>query len=219
MEIVKCKYEIIDNILTIIPEDGIKDNSLYEIRLNNVKSFDGTAEINGLVKKIVTQITPAYCKISDVAILIDMFNIPETTILYYIREASKYVDYIKAGGSTSSASQTNNSEITFPMQMFVRTKVMLDCLLKAYVSKAAGSGVKGKLGEISFENTEKYETSISDLINALKGDLKKWEDALKGYELEGRAKPKFAKLGSNTSEATAFSSIVDSIERDLPTGV
>jgi len=209
MEIVNSKITYTDNILTITLEDEeIQDNYQYEIRLKNFKSQDEKSVLDEYTYKVVTKMSPAYCKISDVAILVDTFDVPETTILYYIREASKYVDYIM--------DSTNQTEITYPMLSFVKTKVMIDCLLKAYVNKAAGSGIKGTLGVISFENTEKYATSIDDLLDSLYKQLKGWEDALKGYEREGRAAPKFAVKASETSDSTTFSEIVNSIDRELP---
>lgn len=220
MEIVKNKFKIIDNAIIIELDNDdeiIQDNYQYEIRLKNFKSKDGTSVLDSYNYKIVTEMSPAYCKISDVAQLVDIFEIPESTILYYIREASKNVDYILSASSTSGTSSTT-TEVTFPMREFVKTKTMLDCLLKAYVSKAAGSGIKGTLGVISFENTEKYATSIADIIADLRKQLKGWEDALKGYELEGRAAPVYAVKAKKASsqDNTVFSDIVDSMDRELP---
>lgn len=217
MEIVKSKIKIIDNIITVeLDGEEIQDNYQYEIRLKNFQSKDGKSYLGSYSYKVVTELSPSYCSISDVAILVDIFDIPETTILYYIREASKYVDYILSANSTSSTSST--SSVTFPMREFVKTKTMIDCLLKAYVNKAAGSGIKGTLGVISFENTEKYASSIDDLLDFLKAQLKGWEDALKGYELEGRAAPVYAVKAHKASsqDTTVFSDIVDSMDRELP---
>lgn len=218
MEIVPATLKIVGNMAIITLDDAeIQDNSQYEIRLKDIKSLDGKASLDDLKYKVVTELSPAYCNVSDVAVLLDTFvDVPESTILYYIREASKYVDYIQAGGSSGGGSTSTTSEVTFPMREFVKIKATIDCLLKAYVNKAAGSGIKGTLGEISFENTEKYATSINDLLDDLWNRLKGWEDALKGYELEGRAAPVYAVRASETSEATTFSEIVDSIERELP---
>ena len=102
------------------------------------------------------------------------------------------------------------------MREFVKTKVMIDCLLQAYTKKAAGSGIKGTLGVISFEDTEKYATSIDDLLKDLNARLKGWEDALKGYELEGRAKPLSAVRASKAKDSTTAGEIADSINRDIP---
>ena len=211
-EIVNCSYKILDSILEITLDDAeIEDNASYEIRLKGFKSLDGKATLDNANIKVITELTPSYCRVSDVSVLVDTFDIPESTILYYIREASKYVDYIMSSNSLSKA-----SEVTFPMREFVKVKVMIDCLLKAYVHKAAGSGVKGKLGEISFENTEKYATSIDDLLDDLWRQLKKWEDALKGYEFEGRVAPAYSVKASATSTSTSVQSIASSIDRELP---
>ena len=84
------------------------------------------------------------------------------------------------------------------------------------LNKAAGSGIKGRLGEISFENTEKYATSINDLLDDLWDQLKGWQDAIRGYELEGRAAPVYAVRGSETSDNSLTSEIVNDMTRDLP---
>lgn len=217
MEIVKAKTKILDNIL-IVTLDGeeIANNYQYGIRLKGFRGQDGSV-LDNYSYKVVTEMSPAYCSVSDVAVLVDVFDIPESTILYYIREASKNVDYILSAGSNGTTSGST-TEITFPMKEFVKTKTMLDCLIKAYVNKAAGSGIKGTLGVISFENTEKYATSIADLIKDLRAQLKGWEEALKGYELEGRAAPVYAVKAKKASaqDSTVFHDIVDSMERELP---
>ena len=219
--IVKCGYKVLDNMLVITPEEPISDNCQYEIRLKGFVSADGQSSLDNYSYKVVTALSPAYCKISDVAILVDTFDIKESVVLYYIREASKYADYImEVSGSSSSASQDADG-VSFPVREFVKTKCMIDCLLKAYVAKAAGSGIKGTLGEISFENTEKYATSINDLLSDLYLRLKKWEDALRGYELEGRAAPVFATRAkdASSSDTAAFTDIVNDNTRTLPVGV
>lgn len=213
--IINSKTSIIDNMLVITPEEPIEDNCQYEIRIKDLRSKDGTCVLDNYTCKVVTALTPSYCKVSDVAILVDTFEIPESTILYYIREASKYADYILEVYGTSV------TEESFPIHEFVKTKTMIDCLTRAYVYKAAGSGIKGTLGEISFENTEKYASSINDLLDDLWRRLKGWEDALKGYELEGRAAPKWAVKAHKASESDSatFNDIVDNIDRKLVVGV
>lgn len=212
-EIVGNSFKIDGNLLTITLDNEIENNSKYEIRFKNFKSKDGKAIIDNLTYNVITELSPSYCRISDVAVLVDTFNIPESTILYYIREASNYVDYIKNASSATSAG--NNTEVSFPMKEFVKTKVMIDCLTQAYVAKAAGSGIKGKLGEISFENTEKYATSIDDLLNSLWARLKSWEDALRGYEFEGRVAPGYALKANSASDMLTASQIANDITRDL----
>ena len=214
-EVIEANFEVIDNLLKITTEMPLEDNCQYEIRLKNFSSLDGKAALESYTYKVVTKLSPSYCKISDVAVLVDTFEIPESTILYYIREASRYADYIVEAAGVSS------SDAEFAIKEFVKTKTTIDCLLKAYVNKAAGSGIKGTLGEISFENTEKYATSINDLLDSLWLRLKKWEDAIRGYDLEGRAKPKFAVRGkdASSSDSAVFSDIINDNTRTLPVGV
>ena len=219
MEVIKnATYEVLDNILTITLPDGIKDNSLYEIRVKGLTSTDGKAQLQDLNYKCVTALSPSYCNISDVSMLQDTFGISENTILYYIRAASKYADYI-AESSTTVGQTTTVTEITIPIQNFVITKVMLDCLLNAFINKAAGAGIKGTLGKISFENTEKYASNIDDLLDYLKAQLKMWQDAIRGYELEGRVAPVWAKKAYKTQNPTTFAQLINDINREPPTPV
>lgn len=217
METVACTYRVVDNILIVEVPDGFKDNSQYEFRVKGLKSEDGTAAIDNFRFSLVTSMTPAYCTVSDMAVFRDTFDIPESMILYYIREASKYADYIRSASSTVGSAVS--VEATFPMFQFVRTKVMLDCLLKAFINKAAGAGIKGTLGKISFENTEKYSSNLDDLLDFLKAQLKMWQDAIRGYELEGRAAPVWAKKAYKVKEPTTFAQLINDITREEPTGV
>lgn len=214
METVECTYQVIDNMIIVNVPDGLKDNSQYELRIKGLQSTDGTAQLDAFKYTFVTAMTPSYCTVSDLAAFKDTFDIPESMILYYIREASKYADYIKeASASIGSSTQV---EVTFPMFQFVRTKVMLDCLLKAFINKAAGAGIKGTLGKISFENTEKYSSNLDDLLDFLKAQLKMWQDAIRGYELEGRAAPVWSKKAYKTQNPTTFAQLINDISREEP---
>ena len=214
METVACSYTVIDNMLIIDVPEGIKDNSQYEIRIKGLQSPDGKASLDTFKYSLVTAMSPAYCTVSDMAVFRDTFDIPESMILYYIREASKYADYIREASAELGSSST--TEVTFPMFQFVRTKVMLDCLLKAFINKAAGAGIKGTLGKISFENTEKYASNLDDLLDFLKAQLKIWQDAIRGYELEGRAAPVWAKKAYKTQDPTTFAQLINDIQREEP---
>lgn len=219
MEIIKnATYEVLDNMLVIkLPED-IKDNSHYEIRVKGLKSADGKAQLEELKYRCVTALSPAYCNVSDVSILQDTFGISENTILYYIRAASRYADFIVESTADVGGS-AKITEVTVPIQNFVITKVMLDCLLNAFINKAAGAGIKGTLGKISFENTEKYASNIDDLLDFLKAQLKMWLDAIRGHFPEGRAKPVWAKKAYKTQDPTTFAQLINDINREPPTPV
>ena len=63
--------------------------------------------------------------------------------------------------------------------------------------------------------------SLNDLLDDLWKRLKKWEDAIRGYDLEGRAAPQFAVKAKDTSssDSATFTDIVNDNTRTLPVGI
>lgn len=210
MEKIELTYKVFDNFIEITPATAIADNSIYEIRIKGVKSADGKKKLDDLRLKVVTYLTPSYCSVEGINSLIDVFGIPEDRLLYYIREASRHADYIM-GGTAVKAGTTP----TFQVEQFVKTKATIDALLKAYMERASESGSKGTLGDVTFESSENYG-SIKDLIKTLKDELKKWEDAMRGYHNEGRAKPKATRVGLKASSNSDVAlTTVDTILTDF----
>lgn len=181
-EIIKCSYRIYDNFIEITPESKFVDNSTYEIKIKNVKSLSKAKKLDVLNLKFVSKLTPAYCTVDGIETLIEVFDIPEARLLYYIREASRYADYInkKSAGTEDS--------VSFQVEQFVKIKATLDALLRAYIDIASSGSSKGTLGDVSYEQDGRAE-GIKDLIKKLKEELKQWEYAVRGYFNEGRAKP------------------------------
>lgn len=188
MEKVKFKVSVINNILEIIPDDKIKDNSVYEFRFKDIGAIDG--QTLSTTFKLFTKLSPLYVDVQSVRVLIDNIPIEDTTILYHIREASRYADYLK-----SSIKQDN---IPFEVTQFVRYKAAHDCILSFSVRLASSTGYKGTVSKVSFEEKETTR-DISKLLDHLCKELKGWEDALKGYKNEGRAKMQVANRGSKSS--------------------
>ena len=59
-------------------------------------------------------------------------------------------------------------------------------------------------------------TSFKNMIKMLQDDLKKWEDAIRGYYNEGRVKPKATRIGLKSSSNSDVSQItVDTILNDI----
>lgn len=208
MEIVKQTFKVFDNFLEITPEEALQTNSIYEIKIKGLRALNKNKKLDVLKAKIVTELTPSYCSVESINALVEVFDIPEDRLLFYIREASRYADYL------SNTSKTR-TKVDFEVEQFVKTKACLDALLKAYIEKASDSGAKGTLGDITFENSENFG-SIKDLIKALKDELKKWEDAVRGFEREGRAKPKATKIGMKASTNSDITqTTIDSILNDI----
>lgn len=181
MEKVKFKIEVIDNYLEIIPLEPLKDNSVYTIKINDLKSTSG--DFLDISKKIVTKITPLYSTIYAVKTLIDGINIPEDVILYHIREASRFVDYMKEG------MEVDEDDIPFEVSQFVKYKAAYECILRYSVQISSSFGVSGTVGEVSFSERETTK-DISSILKDLAKEADKWKDEVRGFKLEGRAKMK-----------------------------
>jgi hypothetical protein len=210
MEKVVQAFKVFDNFIEIKTIDPIKDNSVYEIRIKGLKALNKSKKLDSINLKVITALTPSYCSIEGINSLVEVFGIPEEKLLYYIREASRYADYVMKGTAVK-----DGIDPTFEVEQFVKTKASLDALIKAYVEKAAESGSKGTLGDITFENSDSF-AGIKDLIKTLKEELKKWEDAMRGYYNEGRAKPKATKIGMKaSSNSDVAATTVDTILNDF----
>lgn len=188
MEIVKAKIKVIDNMLIIEPEDGFKDNSVYEIRLKNIKSLTDD-ELNENLK-FYTKLTPLYVDIDSVKALIGNMPIPDDVILYHIREASRFADYIKTG--------IDEDNVPFEVSQFVRYKAAHECLLRHTVNLSSSVGISGTVGKVTFSEKETIR-DVSKLLDHLCKEVSKWLDEVKGFKLEGRAEMKTAVRGGSYS--------------------
>lgn len=210
MEIIEQTFKVFDNFLEITPSSALVNNSTYEIRIKGLKASNKIKKLDSLTVKVVTELTPSYCSLDGINSLVDVFGIPEGKLLYYIREASRHADYIMGGTAVKSGAVPD-----FEVEQFVKTKASLDALMKAYIDKASESGSKGTLGDVTFETSDSF-AGIKDLIRTLKDELKKWEDAMRGYYNEGRAKPKATRVGLKSDTNTdVLATTVDSILNDF----
>jgi len=186
VEKVDFTFKVFDNFIEITPKGGVKDNSVYEIKLKNLKQLSGKKFLESANIKVCTAITPAYANIQAVNSLIESCNIPDDTILYHIREASRFVEYVTG---------QSYKEVPFEVEQFVKYKAAYECILRFQIDKASLSGEKGQLGDVHFDNATKHE-DISELLKTLRAESNTWMDRLRGYKFEGRAKPLSAVKGS-----------------------
>lgn len=205
--------------LTVTPEGKLEDNSVYEVMISGVKSTDGTKTLPNFTAKIMTPLSPMYCTVDSIRAMVDSFGIPEQTLRIYIRDASKYADYILSSSGTVSAS--DKKKRMFAMEQFVRTKVVLDSLQRSCMDRASmGAGSTYKLDAV--EITDSMNSTVyKSMMNALNLDLQKWQDAIRGYFNEGRAKPKATRVGIKASENndvshTTVDKILSDISRTMP---
>ena len=127
MKVIKCNINSLDNILEIIPNEPFKDNCIYEIRIKNLKSKNG--KVFNDVLKIYTKLSPLYSDIESVRSLIGDLDISDHVLLYQVREASKYADYL-------SPEPINEENIPFGVSQFVRYRAAFEAVLKNSVSQS-----------------------------------------------------------------------------------
>ena len=179
MELINFDIKVIDNFLKITPKDGIKDNSIYEIRLKNVESKDG--QTFSKTYKIMSSLSPLFVGVQSVRALIDNIPISDDVILYHIREASKFAEYLKNG------MKIEENNIPFEVSQFVRYRAAHDCLLSHIINMSSSTGISGKVADVSFSEKETTK-DISKLLDHLDKEIKVWEDAVMGYKTMGRTK-------------------------------
>lgn len=221
IERVKCKVTVYDNFIEIIPEvkegkSPLKDNSSYEIRIGSITDLSHTKILENAKINFYTNVTPCYCPIEGVRAIINVYEIDTFTILYHIREASRYANWIKP-----ELENLDSSEIPFEVTQFVKFKAAYDCLLRMYIEKAAANGGKGQLGDASYALEPRF-SDISKLLKELEGLVEEWRYAVRGYCLEGRVPPKATLRGKNAKQANVTASksdLINPINLDYSRGV
>lgn len=174
--------KIYDNIIEIIPDGPIEDNSVYDITFDHIKAFHKMKTLSDVHVKVSTKMTPAYASLESVLSLVDAIELPEDRTLYYIREASRRADYL-------STKTFDEQHVPFEVNQFVKYLAAHETLLKFFIDRSTGAGLKGTMGEIAFETTETSD-SLKDLLNYLAKEAKRWEQELMGADRRKGAAPK-----------------------------
>lgn len=206
MERVEFTVTCFDNYIEITPAE-IKDNSMYEIRLKDIKTLDGKKILENETITFCTAAVPAYCSIESVSSLVGDCDVEDRAILYHIREASRYADYIRqCVRSNGHYDRVDDDMLLFQKEMLTKYKAAYECILRFYVDKASkDGGIKGVLGDITFESTSE-NMDISHTIRALKAEVDKWDLAVQGYN-HIRAKTKTGVRASTAESLVSSTSI------------
>lgn len=180
--------KVYDNKIEITPKTGVKDNSVYEITVRGLVSEDRTRRTDEFKTQITTKLTPSYCSLHSVKSLADEYDLADDKILFFIREASLFAEYIRK--------ETYDEEnVPFEVKQYVKYRAVYESLLKHYVGISSQIGMEGALGEVSFAN-KVQDNALKELLKAIKNELDQWTDHLKGFGLEGRAAPTSTIRGS-----------------------
>lgn len=206
MKTVPFTFRVLGNCLEITPDEAIEDNTVYEVHLRNIVSKGGKEYPNQKFE-ITTAMTPMYCSVDEIKTLVDVFDIPESTILLMIRRASREADFINGKPVDTTKG------IPFEVEQFVAVKASLLALLRAYAIGGSESGLEGTLGKITFRNGDEL-TSIKALIDRLRDAAKKWQEAIRGYVFEGRNVSKYALRGNWSLRPTPAHAILDDWTRN-----
>lgn len=211
--VAEIKYEDdTKNVVMISPKELLA-NSDYTFTISGVRNKNGEL----LEKKnftIRTEYKPMYCTLTSLKMITDAYEIPDDNMRSYIRDASKYADYIIS--QTKSKIKTDS----FAVENFVKTKATYDCLMRMIMSTGFDKDNRYKLDVIEYEHEKDLDT-LRRLLDDLAKQIKVWEDAVRGYWPEGRAKPKVTRIGikssSNTDVAwTTTESLLQDIARSVP---
>lgn len=186
VEKIDFTVKVYDNFIEIKPTAPIKDNSLYEIKFKDLKTVGGY-DVDNFTHKVSTAMTPMYCSIHDVRSVFYSELITDEDILYNIRSASRFADFLLG------TKKIKLKDVTFEVQSFVKYRALKECLLKAYMGKVELGLTEGTLGYVTFKN-QGQPKDIKDLLKLLEDEIAFWKDALWGY-VEGTAKMRSAIRG------------------------
>lgn len=200
-----------ETVVVVTPDQKLENNSIYTVTVKGLMSADGTPIPDATIE-YRTPYSPLYCSVDSLKLVVDTFGISDEAMLSYIRQASREADFI-AGGTADSTD--------FAVQQFVRTKATYDCLTRSFMDRTySGGGSRYKL------DTAEYEDSLNaaafkQLLDRLGKELQKWQDAIRGYFNEGRAKPKATRMGLKSAQnaeikQTTLDTIIQDATRNVP---
>lgn len=184
-EPVKCDIKTYDHYISITPEDGIYDNSIYEIKLYSLKNISGSSELKNQKIIVYTKITPSYTTVEAVKSILYNCDIPDSTILYHIREASKFVEYV-------TGKKYCDNSVPFNVFEYVKYKAAYDSLISFSINNVSNGVQKGTMGDVSYEKGGLNIGDLNKLLSTLKDEVKTWYDSLFGYVYKGPASPSVA---------------------------
>lgn len=201
--------------ITVTPSVTLKNNSIYSITISGLVDMNGD-DVPTFTSEYRTPYSPLYCTLDSLKLVVDTFGIPDENMLSYIRQASKEADFIAGGTAVKSG-----SSIPFEVEQFVRTKATYDCLSRGFMERAySGAGAEYTLDVATFKDSLN-SGAFKDLLDRLGKELRKWQDAIRGYYNEGRVKPKATRIGIKSSQNsdvkwTTFDSIIQDATRSMP---
>lgn len=163
-------------------DSKFKDNSVYEFELE--LKGEQTMRPEKVKGKYITAPAPCYVDLKDVLSLARGLSLDEESVLFHIREASRYADYIIDKFNEDNITDTmivtreNIKDKYFKLYMFVRYKALKDCVLEFYIQEAAKPNrIKNQTGDLVYEHDFDLDR-LKDLLDEIEDEYEKWEEEL-----------------------------------------
>lgn len=199
------EYTIFGNRLEIKPTGGMKPDSLYEIRIKRLESVDGKKVLKYKVFTVASEQISNFYTLGDVNYLINVFDASDTEVLYALKEASQFAQFLL----NQIPSYENRADLPYLLQQFCKLRATLSLVSKHAVTTTTSGKVSGHIGNISFGATESGGSSssssgngapsLSDLIKMIKAEMEIFQKLIvdPSYLTMGRAEPRVGKRSYN----------------------
>lgn len=219
------EYTIFGNRLEIKPTGGMKPDSLYEIRIKRLESIDGKKVLKYKVFTVASEQISNFYTLGDVNYLINVFDASDTEVLYALKEASQFAQFLL----NQIPGYENRADLPYLLQQFCKLRATLSLVSKHAVTTTTSGKVSGHIGNISFGATESGGSSssssgngapsLSDLIKMIKAEMEIFQKLIvdPSYLTMGRAEPRVGKRSYNEKRKlhTYPTTLFDDLSRSL----
>lgn len=219
------EYTIFGNRLELRPVGGVKPDSLYEIRIKKLESVDGKKVLKYKVYTVASEQISNFYTLGDVNYLIDVFDASDTEVLYALKEASRFAQFLL----DQIPGYENRADLPYLLQQFCKLRATLSLVSKHAVTTSTSGKISGHIGNISFGSTESGGSSsssssgnapsLSDLIKMIKAEMEIFEKLIVDptYLTMGRAEPRTGKRSYTEEQKlhTYPTTLLDDLSRSL----
>ena len=219
------EYTIFGNRLELRPVGGVKPDSLYEIRIKKLESVDGKKVLKYKVYTVASEQISNFYTLGDVNYLINVFDASDTEVLYALKEASRFAQFLL----DQIPGYENRADLPYLLQQFCKLRATLSLVSKHAVMTSTSGKISGHIGNISFGSTESGGSSsssssgnapsLSDLIKMIKAEMEIFEKLIVDptYLTMGRAEPRTGKRSYTEKQKlhTYPTTLFDDLSRSL----
>lgn len=219
------EYTIFGNRLELRPVGGVKPDSLYEIRIKKLESVDSKKVLKYKVYTVASEQISNFYTLGDVNYLIDVFDASDTEVLYALKEASRFAQFLL----DQIPGYENRADLPYLLQQFCKLRATLSLVSKHAVTTSTSGKISGHIGNISFGSTESGGSSsssssgnapsLSDLIKMIKAEMEIFEKLIVDptYLTMGRAEPRTGKRSYTEKQKlhTYPTTLFDDLSRSL----